>query len=535
MKKFFRIPLFLVLAAVTFAACEGQGDALINERLEDNPPNTPPTENYTAGTADFSNYIAIGNSMMAGFMDGALYNLGQQNSIPALIAGSLDEVGGPNSEEFEQPDINSVAGFNTAVPNPHPVTNTVFGRFKLDTSIPGPSPTVNGETIQAYTGNTSTLNNFGVPGIKVAHLLTPLAADNPFYGRFASAPGSSTILGDALSSSPTFFSLWIGNNDVLGYARGGAADSTALTAVSDFQTYYQTVVSQLMAVPNLKGVATTIPNVLAIPFFQAISHDRIELDEATADQLNTAFAGFNAALDAIVANMGHDADDAAARKVSYAAGANPILIFDKNLEDLGPKFDMLLAAEAITPAQRAALAPYEQARPITENEIVLMSAATVLGTLADETNPQTVIGVAIPLGDQYALTSEELIEVETARQTFNAIIQAVIEGTNVTAGETRIALHDINDPSGLFADAFGLSDGELGLRWSGVNLSPDFSPNGIFSTDGIHPNARGNALVANEMLEAIEEAFNAVLPEVNVLNLPSVQVCSGDCASQLPG
>lgn len=526
MKKLFKIPTYLLFAAILFAACEGQEDALIDERLEDNPLPNPPAENYTAGDADFSNYVAIGNSLTAGYMDGAIYNMSQQNSIPALMNQAFYEVGGV--ENFQQPDINSENGYNSSAST----ETMVLGRFKLDTSIPGPSPTITGDPILPYTGNTSTLNNFGVPGVKVAHLLTPLASENPYYARFASNPGTSTILGDALSAEPTFFSLWIGNNDVLDYARGGAADPSLLTSTGDFQTYYQMVVSQLMTVSNLKGVAVNIPYILAIPYFQAISYDRIALDEATAGQASAAFAGFNAALDALVANLGHDADDAEARKVNYAAGANPILIYDEDLEDLGPKFDMLMGAGAVTPEQRAQLAPYEQSRPATENDIILMSAGRVLGTLADSSNPLSVIGVALPLGDEYVLTPQELVEVETARQTFNAIIEQVIEGTNDAAGETRIAFYDITANSSLFADVFGLSDGELGTKEGGTYLAPDFSPNGIFSTDGIHPNSRGNALLVNELLETIEDAFNANLPEVNVLDLPSVQVCAGDCVSQ---
>jgi len=88
-----------------------------------------------------------------------------------------------------------------------------------------------------------------------------------------------------------------------------------------------------------------------------------------------------------------------------------------------------------------------------------------------------------------------------------------------------------NTELGAFADLFGV-DGELGIRIAGTLLQPDFSPNGVFSTDGIHPNQRGNAILANEIIEVIESKFGAVVPEVDVLNLPSVQLCAGDCVSQ---
>lgn len=84
MKKSYK-SLFLVLSlAVLINACDGQGDSLINERLEDNP--LPQTPEYTAGSADFSTYIAIGNSLTAGYADGALYTAAQQMSFPAMLA-----------------------------------------------------------------------------------------------------------------------------------------------------------------------------------------------------------------------------------------------------------------------------------------------------------------------------------------------------------------------------------------------------------------------------------------------------------------
>lgn len=36
----------------------------------------------TAGTADFSNYVALGNSLTAGFTDGALFQAGQNFPCP---------------------------------------------------------------------------------------------------------------------------------------------------------------------------------------------------------------------------------------------------------------------------------------------------------------------------------------------------------------------------------------------------------------------------------------------------------------------
>lgn len=542
MKTTFKTLLSLLGLAMILNACDGQADTLINERLEENP--LPEAPEYRTGDADFSTFIAIGNSLTAGYMDGALFDQGQQNSLAAMMAAQFSAAteGGIT---FNQPDINSPAGFNTVVSNPS--NGTVLGRFKLDTSIPGPSPTINGDPITPYNG--PQVHNFGVPGIQVGQLLTPATggpaspanpAFNPFYQRFASNPSQdgatgSTILGDAVATNPTFFSLWIGNNDILGYASTGASNEAILTSDNNFDTFYTGVINTLMST-SADGIAADIPFILGLPLFRAVPVNAIVLDEATANQLNGAFEAVNDAIQALVDNLGHPQADADARFVSYSAGPNPILIYDESLEDLGPKFDMLQGAGAITAQERASLEPYRQSRPIQssvamlqgDSELVTLAASTVLGTLADPANPFSQIGIVLPLADQYTITASEYRAIETKRQTFNRMIaDAVAQYPN------RIAFYNTNSPSGAFLDIFGLSDGQPGITVNGVNLAPDFSPNGVLSTDGVHPNLRGYAIIANEMLEVIEAKFGANLPSVNVLNLPGVIVCGvGDCVSE---
>ncbi len=552
MKKSYK-SLFLVLSlAVLINACDGQGDSLINERLEDNP--LPQTPEYTTGNADFSTYIAIGNSLTAGYADGALYTAAQQMSFPAMLATQFSAAV-EGDITFNQPDINSEKGFNTVVENPQ--NGQVLGRFKLDTSIPGPSPTIGGEAPTAYSG--PQVHNFGVPGIQVGQLLTPATggpaspanpAFNPFYQRFASSPSQdgatgSTIIGDAVATQPTFFSLWIGNNDVLGYAASGGANEAIFTSAADFDTRFNATVNTLIANTQAHGVVSNIPFILGLPVFQAVRWNNITLDEATAGAINQGVQSVNGAIQAC-ANAPFNAitaDDAAARQISYTAGNNPILAIDEELTDLGGCFDALVPAAnpTATPAEqaaiRASLVPYEQSRPMVAGELVLLSAGSVLGT-AFGGDATKAIGVVIPLGfnadgslngDQFYLTLAEQQAIEIRRAQFNGTIAAA-----VAANSSRLALHDTNSPTGVFYDIFGLSDGVPGITVQGVNLAPDFSPNGILSTDGVHPNPRGYAIIANEMLGVIEAKWGAMLPRIDVINLPSVVVCGiGDCVSEL--
>ncbi|MDX5479516.1 MAG: hypothetical protein LPJ98_13795, partial [Cyclobacteriaceae bacterium] len=68
----------------------------------------PDIQEPTSGSADMSKIISVGNSLTAGFMDGALYTRGQQNSFAVILADQAKVVG---AGDFNVPDINSVNGY----------------------------------------------------------------------------------------------------------------------------------------------------------------------------------------------------------------------------------------------------------------------------------------------------------------------------------------------------------------------------------------------------------------------------------------
>lgn len=515
MKKLYKSFLVVAGFAVLFSACDSSFDSLVNERLDENPL---PVLEYSTGSADFSTFVSIGNSLTAGYMDGALYTGGQQRSMPAMMAAQFSAVAGEGFT-FQQPDINSENGFNTVVENP--AGTTILGRMKLyvdpditDGDASGPSPTIYGETPTNYTGGQ--IHNFGVPGIQVGQLLTPATggpnsdqnpAFNPFYARFASNPGTSTILGDAVAANPTFFSLWIGSNDVLGYAVSGASNEAIFTSVADFQTYYSGVINTLMSSTSAKGVVADIPFFLGMPLFQAVPYNPIPVSaQAQVDQLNAGYAQYNAGLQQAKAGGFITDAEAERRTISFVLGANAFVMEDETLTDLSAM----------------GLPSYRQSEA---TDLVLMSAASSF---------PTGVGTQTAAGDELVLIPSEQAAIETRRQTFNGIIHQILANYS-----DRIAVYATSpfanpaDPTsctgGVFCDIFGLTDGVPGISAEGLNLTPDFRPSGVFSTDGVHPNPRGYAILANQFLETIEAKFGAILPSVSVTNQPSVVLCNGDC------
>ncbi len=371
-----------------------------------------------------------------------------------------------------------------------------MGRLVLKGSPPAPSPLV-GEIITPYAGDKAALNNFGVPGILLGQALTPFtggpaaaenSAYNPFYARFASNPGTSTIIGDALAAQGTFFSFWLGNNDVLGYAVSGATRSEIFTSPEAFQAQYQAALGALTSNPDIKGIVGNIPDITGIPFFTTIPYNAISLDQANADALNAGYAEFNAAIDqynsgAFSGGTPPQPEDQRP-KISFAPGPNAIVIEDKNLPDL--------TAFGIP-----------SMRQMTQGELVILSAATQL---------PLGIGSASPAPDQLILTAAELLEIKERIDAFNEIISSSASAI----ADNRVALADVNAAFNELAVT-----GSMGLLFNGVLLTASLAPPyGGFSEDGVHPNTRGYAFTANVFIEAINEKFGANIPLVNLGNYP---------------
>ncbi|MFY0654232.1 MAG: hypothetical protein JXQ96_19500 [Cyclobacteriaceae bacterium] len=510
MKKILNISLF-VSAMLVVNGCVDSEDEIRTELLSH--VTTGEEVQISSGSADFSKYVAIGNSITAGLMDAALYTNGQNNSYPNLLANQMLPAGGG---AFNQPDINSVDGFNISLPQPG---SPIFGRLVLNVGAGAPEPKLTGDLPSAYTGDKSALNNFAVPGARVVDMVTPAYVANPLYARFASnpvgLPSGSSILTDAATANGSFITYWMGQNDLLGYLlSGGTSDDvtdnpaailnpSSLTDVTNFIGALGAVVATLSGGGTKDGAIANLVDATFTPFFRAVPYNSIPLDQATADLLMLGpsgtgadgFAGFNAGLDQLVGLNAITAADAASRKISFAAGVNAVLIEDDNLLDISV-FNPALAGKG-------------QMRQIKPGELLLLTSATVLNTSPAGFPPTALYGISVPLPDQYSLTADELALHQSRLTAFNDVIAAQAAAFNLALVDTYSLFGGIALGGGFVTDA-------------GVKLDPDFLPNGIYSVDGIHPNPRGQAIVANAFIAAINAKYGSNLQDVDVLNQPGV-------------
>ena len=494
-----------------------------------------PTPSGTAGTADFTKFSAIGGSYVAGFTDGTLYTNGQKNSLAAIIANQINYTRSADAQAtytFNQPDINSENGYINAGTDGIPGNSDDNGRMYLGTSAstgetglyfkqPGDAAAMQ----TPYAGDKIALNNFAFGNSVLGHFVsTETGGPNPahplfnnFYARFG-AGGSASPLTQFLGTAPSFWMAWLGASDFVGYAAKGGdvaqapkPDGATLSVI-----WGQALTAMISSNQVAKGIVGTVPDILALPYFNFIVSNAIPLDAATAGALNAQLgAGFNGSLNGLAANAMLSAAEAAQRQLTWAAGQNYILINDESLTDLAPLWRVLVGVGAMTPADTVALYPYRQSRQATDNDKAVLAAQGVLGlpNTAIPSNPTW--GVSWPLSDEHVLTATELVEFETARATLNAGIKAKVKELNEnvvinSAGLNRLAMVDLDGTYAGWATNSPLSD-------NGVVVTYDFSPpTGMWSFDAVHPNARGYALLANKWIEAINAHFGSSIPKAQV-------------------
>lgn len=451
-------------------------------------PNTN-TDNTTpgAGSANFTSYVAVGNSLTAGYADGALYISGQKYGWANTLANQLKTVGMKGRFKIPlMPTENGVGASEGSKGVPVLRTKLILG-YSTDclgnTSLSPVSANPNASQATLYfylstsVASMGPYNNLGIPGIRVTDLFNPnLAKTNLFFTRIADN-ATDKLETYAAKVKPTFFSLWIGNNDVLGYAASGGAGE-AITPMAGavgigFKASMEAEVKYLASMTG-EGVIADIPDITSVPYFNTIPYNAIVLSkQAQADQLNAAYAPYNKAMGAMGLPY----------RITFKVGPNPMVIADPDM----PLPDSLSSLKI---------------RQMKSDELVILEMPTDSLKCAGW-------GTQKPVPDQYILTESEIQNVKNATDSFNALMLSL-------AKQYNLAFVDFN--------AIMKSIDKDGITEDGIHFTTKFITGNLFSLDGIHLTPQGNALVANYFIDAINKKYGSQIPKATVSDYPAIKI-----------
>ena len=502
---------WLLLVSLTFVACTNDDDVLVME------------EPVSAGSANFTKYVALGDSFAAGYSDGALFVEAQKGAYPNILAQQFAEAGGG---AFSTPLMgDNIGGLLLG-------GNVIAGQ-RLYFNGSAPVAVSGAPTTNVATKVTGPFGNLGVPGAKSYHLVAAgygnvagVAAGlaNPYYARFATS-ATSTVLADAVAQTPTFFSLWIGGNDVLGYATSGGIGvnqtgnmnpatygSNDITDPTVFASVYNSLVTGLTA-NSAKGVVANLPYVNTLPYFTTVPFNplstsvlgggNVAVGQATITQLNTLLYG---PLKSALTFFG------AGDRINLlcTSVANPVLIKDESLPNLSAQL-----TAAFTPtlgAQTAAFygAVFGQARQATATDLVLLPTQSAIGAAPTATtsglgfappSPLDKFGITFPLQDMHVLIPTEVAQIKVATDAYNVSIKAIADAKGLA-----------------FVDAKAIMDklSTTGLVGNNFTMTSTYVFGGSFSLDGVHPSPRGYALISNAFIDAINSKYSSTLKKVDL-------------------
>lgn len=398
----------------------------------------------TAGQANFSKYIAIGNSLTSGYADGGLYLEGQKVAYPNLIAAKMATVGGGAfTSPFFTEEHSNGSGYIalTALVNGTPTLTPVTDKLAYRDAA---------KHLDKYAGE---IQNLGIPGMRLDLSFDPtltFSAANPFFERLLADAqvGKTNYFQFIQGRNHTFFSLWLGNNDVLGYALNGAVavtgdPTTTLTDKVTFASLYTNMLNALTA-NGQKGIVATIPDVTAIPYFNTV----------TVPALLAAAKAINPAATAVYIQTGTGTVRAA------------------TAEDL-----------IRLPFQSAGL--FGQ------------------GAIPYGLHPLN------PIANNWVLDKDEVIKVKDYVNSYNSSIKSLATSKGLAIADTYNYFNQVASTDG--------------INVQGVNLKSLFISGGAFSLDGIHLTPRGNAVIANVFIEAINAKYGATIPTVDITQYRGVK------------
>ncbi|WP_235835906.1 SGNH/GDSL hydrolase family protein [Cognatitamlana onchidii] len=528
--------IIILILIVGFTSCNSPEDV-----LRDN--NVPIKEDIQlpaldAGGVDFSTYISLGNSLTAGLSDGTVFLAAQKKSYPKILSEKFALVGGG---DFNQPLVNDNNG-GLALNG----TRIAEPRFAIgeDECSEDPTPKRLDDIIGPVTVTTDILlnnptgpfNNMGVPLAKSFHLLAPgygnlanleLGRANPYFIRMTGSTPDASVLELSMAQAPSFFSLWIGSNDVLGYATSGGDGSNPITPVDGppgvgFNQTYGALIATLTS-GGAKGIVANIPYVTDIPHFTTIDWNALDpTDECQAD-LADQIPALNAQLYGILKDIFTAYGEPDRLDLLTTEGPNPLLIYDETLQDLSaqittilsnsPEFALLvqsfgLPVEAVPLVAGLFGNAYGTVRQTNENDLLVLTSGSIIGTvnesssnalqglgLSKEVADQfSVEGITLPLIDKWVLLPSEQKEINDATDSYNNTIK-------MAAAQAGLAFVDINSLLTELATT--------GLTYNNFTLTSGLITGGAFSLDGIHLTSRGYAVIANEFMKAIDETYGS--------------------------
>lgn len=410
----------------------------------------------SAGDIDATRFVSIGGMTTSGFMDDALYAEGQENSLGAILSEQFKLIGGG---VFNQPmmPINSVGWSKIGL------SRLLLG-YKTDClGVTSLSPLriasqgdLTGFGNYVYSSSNK-FNNFGIPFIKTTEFSTP-GIGNP-----ANGPGLFNPFFTRMASDPINGTI---KADVLAK---NPTFFTLFTGMDEVLEYAKSGAST--------GNLSPVNGAVGIGF-----------DGSIADLL-TDLTGNGAR--GVLSNIPDVTDFPYFTTIPFDGlnlDADNALTLNDIYNPIGIYFQVGKNAFVIEDPTAGAFG----VRQMVEGELILLSVPL-------DSMKCNKMGSVFPFRNEFVLTNPELSEIRNTINGFNTVLSSAATNYNLA-----------------YVDSYSFfKQLKTGIVYNGISISAKFVSGGAYSLDGVTLNPRGNALLANEFIRAINQKFKATIPNVD--------------------
>lgn len=418
-----------------------------------------------AGALDLDRVVGIGDGYMAGAADDALYASAQRHSPLALFARRV-----AGADEVLQPLV-ADPGFALAEEDAggRLALVSVTPTFALQ-RLPRGGPLLEPAPPGPY-------HNLGVPGALVVESLTARGEDtsllgNPFYDLVLRDRG--TVAEEVAAADATLVLMWYGTGDVLPWvAQGGDPDRAPglPTPSGTFESLYERLLDRVMETTPQVALFT-VPDVTRLPVVRAIPPHVIDPETGEPETITRLVPE----IDPVTGEPVLDED------------GNPVFVaVEQVVRLIGPEGEL------------------------GEGDLVTLEARSLID--AGVGIPEALGGTGEPLPDRAVLDPGERAVARSAISSYNETIRRL-------ATERDLALVDV---SALVETLAG-----EGLVSDGVRVTDAWLFGQAVSLDGVHFTPKGNGIVINLLVDALNARYGARLPHVSTEDLPGVPLLRFD-------
>lgn len=418
-----------------------------------------------AGALDLDRVVAIGDGFMAGAADDALYASAQRHSPLALFVRLAAGTGEGLQPLVADPGFAiGEEGDGGRLALVSPPPTVVIQRLPRGGPLLEPAPS-------------GPYHNLAVPGALVVEALTARSQGtsllgNPFYDLVLRDRG--IVAEEVAEANATLVLMWYGTGDVLPWvAHGGDPDRAPglPTPGGTFASLYERLLDRVMETTDQVALFT-VPDVTRLPVVHAIPRHVIDPETGEPETITRLVP------------------------VTDPDTGEPVLDEDGN-----PVFE---AVEEVA----MLIGPEGE---LGEEDLVTLDARTLID--AGIGIPEALGGTGEPLPDRAVLDAGERAVARSAISSYNETIRRL-------ATERDLALVDVS----VLVESLA---GE-GLVTDGVRLTDAWLFGQAVSLDGAYFTPKGNGIVVNLLVDALNARYGARLPHVPTEDLPGVPLLRSD-------